>query len=55
MSPTINKCTNKNQMELEERCKKEHTKFDEPPTREIKAKSQGRRWNCDTKRSGMIS
>ncbi len=43
MSPTMHKCTNKNQMKLEEICKEEQTKFDEPPTKEIQAKSQGRR------------
>jgi hypothetical protein len=30
-------------MKLEEICKEEQTKFDEPPTKEIQAKSQGRR------------
>jgi hypothetical protein len=55
MSPTMHKCTNKNQTKLEERCKEKHTKFDELSTREIKAKLQGRRCNCNTKRNNMIN
>jgi hypothetical protein len=42
-------------MKLEERCKEEETKFYEPPTWEIKAKSQGRRCNCNAKRNNMIN
>ncbi len=54
MSPTMHKCTNKNQMKLEEICKKEQTKFDEPPTKEIQAKSQGRRWIVTQKKLAWL-